>query len=255
MDHGPSSSWVSSLGRPRPWVTLLVALVMGLAAGAGWLAMSSWHAHLGRHNVVLLVPERNLSEPERREAAATLSGESMIATWLAPAEQADLISQRMPGRLLEQVLPPESGWMPWMLELRPRNPLTPLQPLIYQVEDQGGWLAFHDARPLAEHKRLYQAFTGGLGIFLLLVGLAGSLALRRLPTPGLPESLLTAMAAAVAAPLALVPAWLVGLPLDASVPLVAAGAGCLVAALAPLRGTRSEDQEDIQSKTLTEASR
>jgi hypothetical protein len=237
--HGRFESVLSAWREARLWVTVLWTLVLATGA-AGWDWAERRMAAGPSPRPVLLLPDRDPGDEQRREIARRLAGEPGIASakWRSPSELSRAMTRRFDDDRWRALLPTDqSDWLPWMLEVRPAEPLDGLaqvEAFVVRRRQEGGWGVLWDgvpARRLLKARRELRIF---LGLGLALVGLIGAAALRGLGWPTVGGRAFWGWSAGLGtvAPLAVAAGgWLAGAPVGARAALVAAAAGFLLAGL------------------------
>ncbi len=237
-----------SLG--RLWITFVWALVLGAGVGV-WVWMDDWFSTQAWTMNLLLLPEREPDGPRREALRRTLLNEAVVreARWLSPDELLRSLERSQSELRPADLIPSEPAWLPWVLELRPRDPLThaaEIQALVARLGREADWeLALWDAARLHELVALRGRLRALLGVFLGLVLVGGMAALLRTSWPRQAGWWLVGWSALLGAggPAVLwMAAQLAGLPVEPTCALAGAGAGFLLAAVfAPVlrvRGNR-----------------
>lgn len=230
--------------QPRLWLTALWTLV--LACGlAGWdLSERRMQTEAGA-SPLLLLPDQALAPEDRQAAAVRMRSEPGVgsAHWIAPAELSRVLSKTLADAQWRALLPTEDqeGWLPWLLEIVPADPLgglTQTESFVVRRKQEGGWSILWDGDQVRQRlqSRRQLRWTLGLGLSLvLLIGVAGLHALPW-PKPGGRGLWIWSVLLGIGAPLSVAAAaMLSGAPLGARTPLLAAAAGFLLAgAAAPM---------------------
>lgn len=175
---------------PRFWIVFLWAFTVAGGFGAGYWAYEYFHAQAARQTI-LLVPDQALDEIRRNELALKLGAEPCIAsaTWLAPADQTQRLQSQFPDERWKEAYPADANWLPWVLEVKPADPLGNrdlLTAFIAKRHDEGGWQVYWDGSTLDELGNNYKN-TGYLVMaWIAVTFLSGVIALARMPRPERP---------------------------------------------------------------------
>lgn len=255
------SSWFFAWHHPRFWCTVLWALVIGVGVGAWYLA----EQYLGRRaaqQTIFMTPTRDLTEAQRRQAIDDIRPVPTVAAavWVSPEQLTFRVENQFADPQWAELIPKETAWLPWILEVRPRDPLDRLPAIagwIGTLKQEGQWQVLWNGSQVAKLKNHRNALRTGGGFFLLFVLLTGMGALL---THDWPQSdrlnlYLWSTAGSVVAP-ALV--WLVvvwafrgTMQIGWAPPLLAVGSGFLLAGLiGPMLRHKSPRRTEI---TLSEA--
>jgi len=94
---------------------------------------------------LVMLPESELDLGEREERRRRMMGEPGVgdARWVAPADLVRQLVRRNPEPGWRELLPEDRAWLPWVLEVRPIDPLggSPGNRLVHRPAQTGGRLA------------------------------------------------------------------------------------------------------------------
>lgn len=251
---------LAPLGMERFWLTLLwaVSLAVGVALW-DWVEAHFREAAAGQ--TVLLLPAEPLDDTQRQAVLRMVSQDPAVASanWRSPADLSRIVMVRFPQAEWARLFPADDAWMPWVLEVRPRPPLEShglIQAFIRQREQEGSWrLVLWDNILIQNLSGERAAVRAAAGMFVILVGVCGAAALKRMVWPtrgGAALAVWSAVAGALAPAAVGSAALLAGELIPGRTLAIGAGAGFLLAAaLAPM--LRQPRRKTI-STTVREAS-
>ena len=182
------STWLVPLSLGRFWVTTLWVVMLGVGL-AGWEWGERRLRVAAADQTLVMLPESELDLGEREDRRRRMIGEPGVgdARWVAPADQVRRLARRHPEPGWRELLPEDRAWLPWVLEVRPIDPLgDPLTigSFIARRKQEGGWpLALWDAERIGRLRDARRALRVGMGLWLALGALAGAAALARYPWP------------------------------------------------------------------------
>lgn len=181
--------------RPRPladfgtviWIALWSAtLALGVATGSSvWERIESRAAE----RAILLLPASETSETDRERWLASLLEKNSVASgeWLSPTTLVQRVSTSVPADLWAQLFSDDDAWLPWLLQLRPVDPLHSSAELEATLEafhaDPRFRLVLYDQPALTRDAEIWRHVRTGTFLFAGLMMTLGLLAL--LLSPGL----------------------------------------------------------------------
>lgn len=181
----PQPQKISSIGSPRFWVVYLWAFAVSGGFGIGYWSYQFFQTQADLQ-MILLVPDQPLDDQRRSELAIKLGAEPSIASaaWIAPADQAQRLQSQFPDERWKETYPADPNWLPWVLEVKPADPLGNrdlLTAFIANRRQEGGWQVYWDGSTLDTliHQRKFAAIV--LLSWIVVIFLAGIAALSRLP--------------------------------------------------------------------------
>ncbi|MCE5228650.1 hypothetical protein LLG95_03530 [bacterium] len=263
----PQSKLASQLSTARFWLVFIWALSVGAGVGVAYWAYGYFNDQANQQTI-LLVPDQSLDDQQRSTLSIKFGNEPGItsASWLTPAEQARRLQSQFPDDKWRQAYPADEDWLPWVMEVKPENPLSNralLTAFIARRQQEGGWQSYWDGSTLDQLVGQFNLLATMLAAWTVVILIAGIFALKSMPKPARPwvVTLGSAFSAAIA-PLFL---WAIlrmqSISVDDAAFAVAAGAGFILAcAIAPvLRSRRISDPvperqvESTFSTTVAEA--
>ncbi len=202
----PQPKNTPSSDAPRLWLVFIWALAVSSGIGAGYWAYGYFHDQAARQ-AILLVPDQPVDEQHRSELALKLGTEPGVAsaTWIAPADQAQRLQAQFPDERWKEAYPADVNWLPWVLEVKPADPLGNrdlVTAFVAKRQQEGGWQVYWDGSTLDQLSGQARTASAILIAWIAVLFTAGCAALTRMPKPA--HGVLCA--AATAAAVAIVPA-------------------------------------------------
>lgn len=186
----------SATGEPLPgrtrfdpgsvlWTAIWSAvLALGVAAGA-----TTWERIETRANerALLLLPSTESSEADREQWLEHLLEDLNFESgeWLSPKDLVQQVSATVPSEMWGELFSESDAWLPWLLRMRPADPLEDIPAFKAQLEDLRNdprfRLALYDEAALERDANQYALVRRATFIAAGVLALLGALALLLSP--------------------------------------------------------------------------
>lgn len=183
LPEPPASSPLSGALWTALWSILLA---LGIAFGAtAWRAIETRAAA----HTILLLPTTPATDSEREERIAAFRDDALIesAEWLSPTALVQRVSSSVPPNVWAELFSEDDAWLPWLLQLRMKEPLASTDAVAERVErlraEPRYRLVLFDQGALEADASLYRRLRQGTFAFAGALFLWGLLSVLASPPP------------------------------------------------------------------------